>query len=185
MQSPVAQPSARALGHYFRGVGIPIYEGYGLTETSAAITVNTSSAQRVGTVGKPINGHAARIAEDGELLLQGPVVFAGYWHNEKATAESIVDGWFHTGDLGSIDNEGLRLHHRTQEGNHRHRGRQERRTGRPRRFPARARSDQPVPRRRRRSARSIGALITLDPETLPGWVERNGLPAGTPDLPIW
>lgn len=94
------------LGHFFRGIGVPVYEGYGLTETSAAVTVNTIRDQKVGTVGKPINGHAAKIAEDGELLVRGPVVFDGYWHNDQATADSIRDGWFHTGDLGSIDAEG-------------------------------------------------------------------------------
>ncbi|MBJ7352664.1 MAG: long-chain fatty acid--CoA ligase, partial [Rhodococcus sp.] len=100
-------PLGARLGHFFRGAGVPVYEGYGLTETSAAVTVNTTKEQRVGTVGKPIDGHAVKVAEDGELLLKGPVVFSGYWHNEKATAEAIVDGWFHTGDLGSIDQEGF------------------------------------------------------------------------------
>ncbi|OYD71458.1 AMP-dependent synthetase/ligase [Rhodococcus sp. OK302] len=167
------------LGHFFRGVGIPIYEGYGLTETSAAVTVNTAAAQRVGSVGKPINGHAARIAEDGELLVQGPVVFGGYWHNDKATEESIIDGWFHTGDLGSIDNEGFVSI-----------------TGRKKEIIVTAGGKNVAPAGLEDSLRAhvlisqclvvgdgqpfIGALITLDLETLPGWVARNGLAAGTP-----
>lgn len=166
------------LGHYFRGVGIPIYEGYGLTETSAAFTVNTSSAQRIGTVGKPVDGHAARIAEDGELLLQGPVVFAGYWKNEKASAESIIDGWFHTGDLGSIDDEGYVSI-----------------VGRKKELIVTAGGKNVAPAGLEDSLRAhplisqslvvgdgqpfIGALITLDPETLPGWIERHGLPNTT------
>ena len=100
-------PLGKRLGHFYRGVGLSIYEGYGLTETSAAITVNRIGELKVGTVGKLVPGNAMKVAEDGELLVKGGVVFSGYWHNEKATAEAIVDGWFHTGDLASVDSEGF------------------------------------------------------------------------------
>jgi len=100
-------PLGARLGHFYRGVGLTIYEGYGLTETSAAITVNRIGALRVGSVGKLLPGNSMKIAEDGELLVRGGVVFDGYWRNETATAEAITDGWFHTGDLGSVDGEGF------------------------------------------------------------------------------
>ncbi|AQA25241.1 long-chain-fatty-acid--CoA ligase FadD15 [Rhodococcus sp. MTM3W5.2] len=164
------------LGHFFRGIGLPIYEGYGLTETSAAITVNTTDAQKVGSVGKPINGHAAKIAEDGELLVKGPVVFNGYWHNDAATADSIRDGWFHTGDLGSIDSEGFVSI-----------------TGRKKEIIVTAGGKNVAPAVLEDALRAhalisqclvvgdakpfIGALITIDPEALPGWLERNGIAA--------
>ncbi|MFE3290332.1 AMP-dependent synthetase/ligase [Rhodococcus sp. NPDC059234] len=168
------------LGHFFRGVGIPVYEGYGLTETSAAITVNTTKDQKVGTVGKPINGHAARIADDGELLVKGPVVFSGYWHNDAATADSIRDGWFHTGDLGSIDSDGFVSI-----------------TGRKKEIIVTAGGKNVAPAVLEDALRAhalisqclvvgdakpfIGALITIDQEALPGWRERNGVAA---DLPV-
>lgn len=94
------------LGHFFRGVGVPIHEGYGLTETCAAITVNGPGHQRVGTVGRPLPGNEVRIGEDGAIEVRGAVVTDGYWNNEEATRSSIVDGWFATGDLGSLDDEG-------------------------------------------------------------------------------
>ena len=162
------------LGHFFRGIGMPVLEGYGLTETSAAITVNTTDEQRIGSVGKPINGHAVKIGEDGELLVKGPVVFGGYWHNEKATAESIVDGWFHTGDLGDIDQDGFVSI-----------------TGRKKEIIVTAGGKNVAPATLEDALRAnalisqclvvgdgkpfIGALITLDPEALPGWKERNGV----------
>ncbi|POX88297.1 long-chain fatty acid--CoA ligase [Mycobacterium kansasii] len=100
-------PLGKRLCHFYRGVGVTIYEGYGLTETSAAITVNRIGEERVGTVGKLLPGNSMAIANDGEVLVRGGVVFTGYWHNEKATAEAIVNGWFHTGDLGSVDADGF------------------------------------------------------------------------------
>jgi len=100
-------PLGKRLGHFYRGVGLSIYEGYGLTETSAAITVNRIGELRVGTVGKLVPGNSMKLGEDGELLVRGGVVFNGYWHNEKATGEAIVDGWFHTGDLAGIDSDGF------------------------------------------------------------------------------
>jgi long-chain acyl-CoA synthetase len=95
------------LAHFFRGIGVPVFEGYGLTETSAAIAVNTEGAAKVGTVGRPVAGAAVRIGDDGEVLLSGPMVFQSYWHNETATEESVKDGWFHTGDLGVLDADGF------------------------------------------------------------------------------
>jgi len=101
-------PLGARLGHFYRGVGVSIYEGYGLTETSAAITVNRVGDLRVGTVGKLLAGNSLAVAEDGELLVKGGVVFSGYWRNENATNEAIdADGWFHTGDLGNVDDDGF------------------------------------------------------------------------------
>ncbi|BBZ33174.1 AMP-dependent synthetase/ligase [Mycolicibacterium confluentis] len=100
-------PLGARLCHFYRGVGLTIYEGYGLTETSAAITVNRVGDMKVGTVGKLLPGNSMRLAEDGELLVSGGVVFNGYWRNEEATAEAIVDGWFRTGDLGEVDSDGF------------------------------------------------------------------------------
>nr|WP_206038141.1 long-chain fatty acid--CoA ligase [Rhodococcus sp. HNM0569] len=164
------------LGHFFSGIGVPVYEGYGLTETSAAVTVNTSGARRIGTVGRPLEGHAAKIAEDGELLVKGPVVFGGYWHNPDATADAIRDGWFHTGDLGSIDEDGFVSI-----------------TGRKKEIIVTAGGKNVAPAVLEDALRAhplisqclvvgdgkpfIGALVTLDEETLPGWKERNGLAA--------
>ncbi|MDV7245114.1 MULTISPECIES: long-chain fatty acid--CoA ligase [Rhodococcus] len=96
-----------SLGHFFRGMGVPVYEGYGLTESTAAHCVNVPGAQKIGTVGRPLGGHGVRIAEDGEIELCGDVVFGGYWRNEHATREALHDGWFRTGDLGYLDDEGF------------------------------------------------------------------------------
>jgi len=103
-----AAPLDARLGHFFRGCGITILEGYGLTETSPAISSNTLDAQRMGTVGRPIPGCTIATAPDGEILVKGHVVFQGYWHNDAET-EAVIDsgGWLHTGDLGVLDNEGF------------------------------------------------------------------------------
>jgi long-chain acyl-CoA synthetase len=101
-------PLGERLGHFFRGAGITILEGYGLTETSAAATVNRPSRNKIGTVGPPLPGVAIKIADDGEILLRGPNVFPGYWHNDAATAEVLdAEGWFGTGDVGGLDEEGF------------------------------------------------------------------------------
>jgi long-chain acyl-CoA synthetase len=94
------------LGHFFRGAGITVLEGYGLTETSAGATLNLKDAQRIGTVGRPVPGTGVKIAEDGEILLRGPNIFAGYWQNQAATDEVLGEGWLRTGDLGSLDEDG-------------------------------------------------------------------------------
>jgi long-chain acyl-CoA synthetase len=101
-------PLGDRLGHFYRGIGLTVLEGYGLTETTAAITVNTPEAHKVGTVGRPLPGTAVRVADDGELLCRGGQVFAGYWNDEEATAEVLErDGWLHTGDVGEVDGEGF------------------------------------------------------------------------------
>jgi long-chain acyl-CoA synthetase len=105
------------LGHFFRGTGITILEGYGMTELTAAATVNRPSRNKIGTVGLAIPGAGVRIADDGEVLIKGPIVFSGYWHNDAATADVLDrDGWIHTGDIGSLDDEGfLRITGRKKE----------------------------------------------------------------------
>jgi long-chain acyl-CoA synthetase len=110
-------PLGERLGHFFRGAGITILEGYGLTETSAAATVNRPGRNKIGTVGLPLPGVAVEIAEDDEILLRGPNVFPGYWRNAAATAEVLdPEGWFRSGDLGSLDEEGfLRVTGRKKE----------------------------------------------------------------------
>jgi long-chain acyl-CoA synthetase len=103
-----AAPLGTRLGHFFRGCGITILEGYGLTETSPATNSNTLDAHKIGTVGRPIPGCTIRIAPDGEVLVKGHVVFQGYWNNPGATREMIdEDGWLHTGDIGALDEEGF------------------------------------------------------------------------------
>ncbi|MFC5062323.1 AMP-dependent synthetase/ligase [Actinomycetospora atypica] len=160
------------IGHFFRGVGIPIHEGYGLTETSAAITANAEGDIRVGTVGRPLPGITVAIAEDGEVLAKGDVVFRGYWNNETATAETLKDGWFHTGDIGTLDDGFLSI------------------TGRKKELIVTAGGKNVAPaviedriRAHRLISQAlvvgdnrpyIAALITLDPEALPGWASEHG-----------
>ncbi len=100
-------PLGARLGHFFRGVGVTILEGYGLTETAGATTVNRPSALRIGTVGRPFPGASVRIADDGEVLLRGPHVFIGYWADPEGTAAILdAEGWLHSGDLGALDDDG-------------------------------------------------------------------------------
>ena len=94
------------LSHFFRGMGVPIYEGYGLTETCAAACVNNANGNKIGTVGRPVNGYSVRINDDGEIEFKGPGVFEKYWGNPAATEEALTDGWFNTGDLGEVDEDG-------------------------------------------------------------------------------
>ena len=94
------------LSHFFRGMGVPVYEGYGLTETCAAACVNNAHGNKIGTVGRPVNGYSVRINDDGEIEFKGPGVFDKYWRNPAATEEALTDGWFNTGDLGEVDEDG-------------------------------------------------------------------------------
>jgi long-chain acyl-CoA synthetase len=161
------------LGHFFNGVGITILEGYGLTESTAPIAVNLPNDNRIGTVGKPIPGTSVRIGDDGEVLAKGPNIFPGYWHNEEATKEAIEDGWFHTGDIGELDDDGyLKI------------------TGRKKELivTAGGKNVAPGPLEDRLRAhplisqclvvgdgrKFIGALITLDPEAIGPWKEQHG-----------
>ncbi|TDD91550.1 long-chain fatty acid--CoA ligase [Saccharopolyspora karakumensis] len=172
-------PLGERLAHFFRGVGVPVLEGYGLTETTAAAAVNVEEGFKVGTVGRPLAGTSIRIAEDGEILIKGDVVFKEYWNNPTATKESIEDGWFHTGDLGSLDDEGyLRI------------------TGRKKEIIVTAGGKNVAPAVLEDGLRShplisqcmvvgdqkpfIGVLITLDPEFVPSWLANNNRPADTP-----
>lgn len=161
------------LGHFFRGAGIPIFEGYGLTESTAAHCVNVPGAQKIGTVGQPLSGNAVRIAADGEIELAGGVVFGGYWRNEQATDEIFDDGWMRTGDLGELDDDGyLTL------------------TGRKKDLLVTAGGKNVSPGPLEDRLRSnvlisqavvvgdgrpfIGALLTLDPEPFENWKSANG-----------
>jgi len=100
-------PLGPRLGHFYRGVGLTVLEGYGLTETTAPATLNTPDHIKIGTVGPPLPGIAIQIATGGEVLIKGHNVFSAYRNNETATREALVDGWFHTGDLGSLDDAGF------------------------------------------------------------------------------
>ncbi|TPG28008.1 AMP-dependent synthetase/ligase [Mycolicibacterium hodleri] len=166
-------PLGARLGHFYRGVGLTIYEGYGLTETSAAITVNRVSDVKVGSVGKLLPGNSMRLGEDGELLVSGGVVFSGYWHNQTETDAGFTDGWFHTGDLGAIDDDGfLTIVGRKKEIIVTAGGKnvapallEDRLRAHPLISQAMVVGDaQPF----------IAALITIDPEAFGGWKQRNG-----------
>jgi len=166
-------PLGARLGHFYRGVGLTIYEGYGLTETSAAITVNQINAVKVGSVGKLLPGNSMRLGDDDELLVRGGVVFAGYWGNEEETKAVFSDGWFHTGDLGAIDDDGFLTI-----------------IGRKKEIIVTAGGKNVAPAILEDRLRAhplisqamcvgdakpfIAALITIDPEAFPGWKERNG-----------
>src|SRR5208337_4434434 len=99
-------PLGRELAEWYADVGIPVHEGYGLTETSPVIAVNTPTAHKLGTVGKPLANVEVRIADDGEVLARGPSIFQGYWNRPEETRNAFVDGWFKTGDIGHLDSEG-------------------------------------------------------------------------------
>src|SRR6266567_3501649 len=99
-------PLGRELAEWYADVGIRIHEGYGLTETSPVIAVNTPLNHRIGSVGKTLSNIDVRIAEDGEILVRGPSVFKGYWNRPDETKAALVDGWFKTGDIGNIDADG-------------------------------------------------------------------------------
>jgi long-chain acyl-CoA synthetase len=100
-------PLGERLAHFYRGIGLPVLEGYGLTETTGALTVNRPDDQRIGTVGRLFPGTSARLDDDGELLFRGGQVFRGYWNAPAATAQALADGWFHSGDVGEIEEDGF------------------------------------------------------------------------------
>lgn len=168
-------PLGERLGHFYRGIGLIILEGYGLTETSAATMVNRPKLTKIGTVGPAFAGTSVKLDTDGEILIAGGNVFRGYHNNPAATAEAIIDGWFHTGDLGSIDTDGyLKI------------------TGRKKEIIVTAGGKNVAPAELEDRLRGypivsqvvvvgdqrpfIGALITLDEEMLPGWLKARGLP---------
>jgi long-chain acyl-CoA synthetase len=165
-------PLGARLGHFYRGVGLTIYEGYGLTETSAAITVNRVDDVKVGSVGKLLGGNSMRLGDDDELLVKGGVVFSGYWHNEEETKAVFSDGWFHTGDLGAIDDDGfLTIIGRKKEIIVTAGGKnvapailEDRLRAHPLISQAMAVGD---------AKPFIAALITIDPEAFEGWKQRN------------
>jgi long-chain acyl-CoA synthetase len=170
-------PLGERLGHFFRGAGITVLEGYGMTETSAAATVNKPTRNKVGTVGQPLPGVSVKIANDGEILMRGTIITAGYWQNQAATAEAFdADGWLHTGDLGSLDDEGfLRV------------------TGRKKEIIVTAGGKNVAPAVLEDRLRAhplisqcmvvgdgkpfIACLITLDPDALEHWKKQHGKPA--------
>ena len=99
-------PLGRELAEWYADIGIQIHEGYGLTETSPVVAVNTPTTHKLGTVGKPLANVEVRLADDGEVLVRGPSVFKGYWNRPEETRNAFVDGWFRTGDIGQLDSEG-------------------------------------------------------------------------------
>jgi len=171
-------PLGERLGHFFQGIGMQILEGYGLTETTAPISVNTPERIKIGTVGAPIPGTTVRIADDGEILTKGTCVMRGYYKRDDLTAEAFVDGWFRTGDIGQLDGDGFLTI-----------------TGRKKEIIVTAGGKNVVPAQLEDQIRAdalvsqvlvvgdnrpfIGALVTLDEEALPGWLQRHGLPAET------
>jgi long-chain acyl-CoA synthetase len=166
-------PLGERLGHFYRGIGVRILEGYGLTETTAPTSVNRPASTRIGSVGTQLPGCAVRIAEDGEILLKGHHVFRGYHNNEQATREALVDGWFRTGDLGSLDDDGyLRITGRKKEIIVTAGGKNVAPAVLEDRIRAHALVSQCVVVGDQRPF--IGALVTLDPEGLPGWASMHG-----------
>lgn len=181
-----ASPLGADLAHFFTGAGIPVLQGYGLTETTAPCTVNTPTMMRAGSVGIPLPGTTVRIAEDGEVLVKGIGVFRGYHGDATATDEAFVDGFFRTGDLGSLDDEGfLTITGRTKD----------------LLVTAGGKNVAPGPLEDRINAHPlvghavvvgdgrpfVAALIDLDPEGLREWCEERGItdlePAGAVDHP--
>jgi len=171
-------PLGERLGHFYRGLGLVVLEGYGLTETTAPATVNRPSKSKIGSVGLPLPGCSVRIADDGEIEVKGIQVFRGYHANDLATAESLQDGWFKTGDLGAIDEDGyLSITGRKKEIIVTAGGKnvapavlEDRLRGHPLISQVVVVGDaQPF----------IAALVTLDPDGVPGWLAAHGKPALT------
>ncbi|WP_134322997.1 AMP-dependent synthetase/ligase [Cumulibacter soli] len=173
-------PLGERLGHFFRGVGIEVIEGYGMTETSPVAALNTPQHNKIGTVGRPIPGGTLRVADDGELLVRGPNVFKGYWQNDDETAATLRDGWLYTGDLAEIDAEGfVTITGRKKDLIVTAGGKNVAPTVLEDRLRAHPLVSQCIIVGDRRPF--IGALITLDVEMLSGWLADHGLPAMSPD----
>ncbi|MGW7530451.1 AMP-dependent synthetase/ligase [Streptomyces sp. NPDC054783] len=172
-------PLDRDLGLFFYAAGIVVYEGYGLTETTAAATIVPPLGPRPGTVGLPVPGTAVRIADDGEVLVRGAVVFGGYWNNPAATDAALTDGWFATGDLGSLDGDGyLTITGRKKDILITSGGK----NVSPAVLEDRLRSRPPIGQCLVVGDRRpfVAALITLDPEAVAHWLSVRKLPADTP-----
>ena len=168
-------PLGERLGHFYRGVGLKVLEGYGLTETTAPSTVNLPQRTKIGTVGPPLPGTGVRIAADGEIQIRGVHVFAGYHENPTATAEAFDDGWFSTGDLGALDEDGfLRITGRKKEIIVTAAGKNVAPAVLEDRLRAHPLVSQCVVVGDQRAF--IGALVTLDVDSLPGWLAAHGLP---------
>jgi long-chain acyl-CoA synthetase len=167
-------PLGERLGHVFRGAGVLILEGYGMTETTAAVTLNLPDAQRVGSVGRPLPGCAVRIAADGEVLVRGGPVFGGYRGDDEATAAVLRDGWLHTGDLGTLDDGYLTITGRTKDIIVTAAGKNVAPAALEDRVRAHPLVDQCVLVGDRRPY--IGALVVLDAEALEAWKLENGRP---------
>ncbi len=166
-------PLGARLGHFYRGIGLTVLEGYGLTETTAASTVNAPGLVKIGSVGRPLPGVSVRIADDSEVLIKGGQVFRGYYNNPQATAESMIDGWFRSGDLGALDEDGFLSI-----------------TGRKKEIIVTAAGKNVAPavlEDRLRAHRLvsqcivvgdakpyIACLVTLDEEALPAWAQQHG-----------
>ncbi|TQJ87944.1 long-chain fatty acid--CoA ligase [Streptomyces sp. SLBN-31] len=161
-------PLGAGLGHFMRGAGVTVLEGWGLTETASGVTLNLPTAQRVGSVGRPLPGCAVRIGPAGEVLVKGPNVFGGYLHDEEATAEAFdEDGWFRTGDVGELDDGYLTVTGRKKDLIVTAVGKNVAPAPLEDRLRAHWLIDQCVLVGDRRPY--IGALITLDPEFLTWW----------------
>jgi long-chain acyl-CoA synthetase len=168
-------PLGERLGHFYRGIGLTILEGYGLTESTAPTCVNRPEKTKIGTVGAQLPGCGVKVAEDGEILLKGHHIFRGYHGNAQATAEAFDGEWFRTGDLGSLDDDGyLRITGRKKEIIVTAGGKNVAPAVLEDRIRAHALVSQCVVVGDNRPF--IGALITLDPEGLPGWLTMHGKP---------
>ncbi|MHB9861604.1 AMP-dependent synthetase/ligase [Streptomyces sp. YIM S03343] len=172
-------PLDRDLNLFFHAAGIVVYEGYGLTETSAAATIVPPLAPRPGTVGLPVPGTAVRIAQDGEVLVKGGIVFGAYWNNPEATDAVLSDGWFATGDLGSLDDDGyLTITGRKKDILITSGGK----NVSPAVLEDRLRSRPPVGQCIvvGDNRPYVAAVVTLDPESVAHWLAVRGLPGGMP-----
>jgi long-chain acyl-CoA synthetase len=172
-------PLDRNLALFFYAAGILVHEGYGLTETTAAATIVPRLGPRPGTVGRPVPGTAVRIADDGEVLIRGGIVFGSYWNNPAAAAAVLRDDWFATGDLGSLDADGyLTITGRKKDILVTSGGK----NVSPAVLEDRLRSRPPIGQCLvvGDNRPFVGALITLDPEAVAHWLAVRRLPADTP-----